>query len=1349
MATRNRPWVAGRLAAVLLLAAATGLVAMSGQARLEPYYIVRGEPFAGLRPRVLFVVDSSASMALAGRGETACEWSRCEGEASPDRSRIHTARQAIHNAVVATRTRVDVGLMTFDHLPPPDRASLVPARCQTAVDGGPSPARFAWVTQQRVGSGPGNESVHPIPNPAGGTGTWALCGDKRAYPYLRWDDLLHGYATTNGAPMPAGPLARHVANEAFADGRNATRRVQWMPHYMGPRFHLEDCQGDAAQQSLVDRSFGDYGDGADPEGRAAHVCGHDFYSWPYVDGFPGYAAMDVVDDAGTDSVRAGFHDRARDMAASLLAPFYLPTALDDGQIRLGEKGPRSRADAVSRMLSLSSATTHGGIDVQGNTPWSAAIGDVSDHVIRWNNGALGEVDVRWSNGEFKHDTVASYLSFLAIDSKADVCVPTVAVLVAGSEPSPGFGGSTLHANLSRLRRVLGIKTYVVGLDEPSPAVLAMACAAAGSRNASQPCLESDNEFGWDTCRDADAPATDCAFVAEDEASLTHVIKHIVGETLDTVVPSGSGSVLNEYVADKAVRTHLTAHTEIPTFRGHVERRACSEDEEYCRRANEPPQTLEREAFDGGGTTADGTTHCPLSRTWDAGECLQRRRWETRKLYSNTADDVVYRISDPDGTASERFVSELAELGLVDSGPDASATDQADAVAAFVLGADFHGGWKLPGLANSNPVVVRRIPRPDPARWPQIGVPDPNCAGRRLTHTDRAPASLAAFAREAWRLQDATGPREAHYNYQEAVLVGDDLGVLHAFQLDSGNELFGFLPRAMLSHLADLAARGAASFGQPQDLAQHQLGMSSTVTQGWAYDHERRAWRHLAVVGMGGAAAQYLVLDVSHMGRVDADDPFTLLWTTSGADHPGFEAGLGEAWSHPALTYVVPNNAMQREPQALLVFGSGYRRGPGEVEGRTLFAVDAVTGRLAPGHAIRFPPPDTDTFDAPDDYALVNDPAVGTHCLSRFWAEAQETYLADTAGRLFRWDLGANVAGTEFLHAADSGALWTEEAGAQPLAWGDNNRRGDGPYTVFRACEGTGQRCRIRASNRGEPFVHAPAVVANNRIDEIADADDATRVDRDQLLLALVSGAMTDNAISGEDGDAALHPSLYVLVDDHREHPRGGLRIPGSGGFVEAGAHPAFARYPISEIWRERKWTYPDGTRGSNVRRFSRLARPVKPPRIRVTGLVDREGVVVDDAEAHYISFTVFEPGQQSCSEHWFDPERGEWQRDPGSVFEVTFRLVSFGDFDLRAGDELPGVYRDGFGPRRGLSEPRVRQLVGPQCPHGLCGGQTAPVGNRPCVPKGATGAGGGQPRSLAVGWAELDGFSPVELPLPN
>src|SRR5690606_33312972 len=100
--------------------------------------------------------------------------------------------------------------------------------------------------------------------------------------------------------------------------------------------------------------------------------------------------------------------------------------------------------------------------------------------------------------------------------------------------------------------------------------------------------------------------------------------------------------------------------------------------------------------------------------------------------------------------------------------------------------------------------------------------------------------------------------------------------------------------------------------------------------------------------------------------------------------------------------------MALEPKAYLVFGSGYRNGSGSDErGRTVWVVDALTGETVTQRAY-LPPPDPSTiYDTIDDYAVVSDIAVGSHCLSRYWGEMQEAYWADPAGRLYRWDLQTN------------------------------------------------------------------------------------------------------------------------------------------------------------------------------------------------------------------------------------------------------------------------------------------------------------------------------------------------------
>ena len=149
------------------------------------------------------------------------------------------------------------------------------------------------------------------------------------------------------------------------------------------------------------------------------------------------------------------------------------------------------------------------------------------------------------------------------------------------------------------------------------------------------------------------------------------------------------------------------------------------------------------------------------------------------------------------------------------------------------------------------------------------------------------------------------------------------GCCMRFQLDSGNELFGYIPRFLLSHANTLADGNPSVYGQPDDLVDHEYGVAATVNHSWVFDHESEVWRHLAVVGMGAGGSEYVALDISHMGNLEDDSPLDVLWTTESVSDDEYDAGLGRTWSRPALTYTVPNDDLGREPYAWLVFGSGY------------------------------------------------------------------------------------------------------------------------------------------------------------------------------------------------------------------------------------------------------------------------------------------------------------------------------------------------------------------------------------------------------------------------------------------
>jgi hypothetical protein len=637
-----------------------------------------------------------------------------------------------------------------------------------------------------------------------------VCGETQhhGYVYLRWDELGVGSVipgNNESGTVPASPLISH-AQADFENAANKTRRAQWFPEYLGTRVQLNSTTDPT--QSITLSTVGDY----DP---LTEVWDNDFYYWPYVDGFPGYGNWGAFADAaaaGYDDAnnRSGVASDTGVSSAKLWAPFYLD--LSATSIASTDWGPADETEATADVTAQVSPIIEGGVDAVGGTPWASTIGVTS--------GAPPQ-----SNAKGSHTSVASYVEFLTTVDTPDVCAPTSVVLLTDGNPSPGEGGDVLYSRLATLRDDLDVDVYVVGFLLGSLELNNMACAAAGACDGgtcTTPCDDSPTD-AWDTCRDPANPTTDCAYTAATTAELQAVLSTIVGAAVPLDVSAGPGISANEFGVGSSgslgegdiVQTRLFSSTEYPEWRGHVTRDYCADEDgtgtllPHCVESVPEFTVAESEPTFG---------PCAQSRSWDAGACLQLTDWNERRIYSYDANNDIYRIAEPDGTASATFVAELLALAVI---PGVDAQAEADAVAAFVLGRDAPNGWKLPGLANSAPIIAARIPEYRDDRVPEVFVNDPHCSGRRFADIDlgEIPLSLREFAFDVWDADQTTdtdwylsSPAD-HYAYQEAVMVGDDMGVLHAFQFNSGNELFGLLPRPLLANAVQSSAIGAVAISR--------------------------------------------------------------------------------------------------------------------------------------------------------------------------------------------------------------------------------------------------------------------------------------------------------------------------------------------------------------------------------------------------------------------------------------------------------------------------------------------------------------------------------------------------------
>jgi len=1315
----------------------------SSQARLDPYFIVRGDAFGTITPRVLFVLDTSGSMNRTA-ANTRCRWSRCENPdyyGTADESRISVVRRSVREVVEGAGEAAQFGFMTFVQ----DGAETQdpPPMCNNFG----APTRFAWTHRfwDYGGGVPWIQRQEPGPNDY--VGGMRLCqGDaRRPYAYLRWDELGNGSvigANNQAGAVPDSPLIS-IAQADYETLSNLQRRVQFFPEFMGVRAQLNATTDPG--QTILNSTVGDYD-------RLTEVWNNDFYYWPYVDGFPGYAIMDVFyDDGGgllalDGSSRAGVAgDTDWFEGVTLHAPFYLDLSTSPEMMGTPALwGPVSEEASLDITLGKTAPLIEGGVDSVGGTPWADAVGQLPADLADAGS-------ITWDNTAGSHASVASYLNFVANADDSSACAPTNVVLLTDGNPSSGQGGANLYERLADLRNRLGVSVYVVGTFLDGGPLNDMACAAAGACDGvtcGSPC-DDTSANDWDTCADPDNPTTSCAYVAQSGDELQAALASIIDDALEVEVASGQGSVINEFGAEgladgvAAVQTVFTANTDYPGWQGHVERRYCEIYDGGSLVDTCVPPSPEFPVEVSGAFDTFGP--CSMSRDWDAGECLGNMAWTERRIYSHDASNNVYRISNADGTASATFISELTTLGHI-SGADLD--DQADEIAAFLLGRDAPVsaeaplGWKLPGVSNSAPITIRRVPEYDETRLPEVPINDPHCAGRLFGDLDAGtlPDSLETFSQAAWDEDEAP-----NYTYQEAVVVGDDFGVIHAFQLDSGNELFGLIPRFALENAARQSANGMVNMGQPtEDLEDHEFGIASTLNHGWAFDSAESRWRHVGVIGMGAGGDEYIALDLSHMNPA-LGAPVEVLWTTEDAAlATAYDEILGETWARPALTYHVSGDLIGTEPETFLVAGSGYPDGGGHVdEGRSLFVANALTGELLERAAM--PAIGGSVYES--EFGTVVDPAVGSHCVSRFWAEGQEAYVADPAGRLFRWDLGRDAAPLTFKHDADSGGTWGTAANM---------------VHQFPACTGTGTSCTIAAGNPGDPFVFAPAISAFNRIDDIDSGALNPVEENNQFLIAMASGSPNDDTLDGGDAANDFHSSLYLLADDHSPTgpPGDGFNIPGGspksgGSFAEGAAvtgNPHYMRIAVSDIERTRTVTPFEGaTPFSETRNFSKAARPVRAPRIYVTGVADTSGdepIIIADVEVYYVTYYIYEPSSGECDPRFYDSASGTWHPDRGSTYQVTFRLTADATtgFEFNNGASGGGALADfGAGFETGLELHSVEQESTGSCESGNCGATVTPQEFVPC--DNNPPAGEEEPMStFAVPMASktLDAFTPIE-----
>ncbi|NIM59762.1 MAG: PQQ-binding-like beta-propeller repeat protein [Candidatus Aminicenantes bacterium] len=273
--------------------------------------------------------------------------------------------------------------------------------------------------------------------------------------------------------------------------------------------------------------------------------------------------------------------------------------------------------------------------------------------------------------------------------------------------------------------------------------------------------------------------------------------------------------------------------------------------------------------------------------WDAGELLNARSAATRTIYTTIPEDSIL-------TRIDFNVTNVAILGPILQ----DVNNDNEGLIDFIRGEGRE--WKLGDSNHSNPVVV--------------GPPDeaPTIMGE----------GYAEFM-NTWA------------DRRKVVYVGSNDGMIHCFDVLTGEELWGFIPYNLLPKIKNMWAVAEVT-GERYFARDIYVDGSPMVADVYidVNGDASKEWTTILICGqgagkgsgIGGGTNYYFALDIT-----DPDSPEPLWEFTHDF--------LGETWSVPVAGKIRRNG----EDAWLAFLGSGYDNSPTEVVGNVFYAVDAETG----------------------------------------------------------------------------------------------------------------------------------------------------------------------------------------------------------------------------------------------------------------------------------------------------------------------------------------------------------------------------------------------------------------------
>ena len=204
---------------------------------------------------------------------------------------------------------------------------------------------------------------------------------------------------------------------------------------------------------------------------------------------------------------------------------------------------------------------------------------------------------------------------------------------------------------------------------------------------------------------------------------------------------------------------------------------------------------------------------------------------------------------------------------------------------------------------------------------------------------------------------------------QVIYVGANDGMLHAFNADTGEEIFAYVPSSVYNNLAELS--------DPNYV--HRYYVDGSPFMGHAYvDGE---WKTILVCSLGAGGGGIFALDISDPENFGPDK---VLWDISD-QQAGFE-GLGRLIGQPSI-------GRMQDGSWVAIFGNGYDSG----QAARLYVVDIKTGQPLAG---------VDLSTGVGSATLVNGLSTPSPLVDKYQT-VKSIYAGDLQGNLWKFDVSSD------------------------------------------------------------------------------------------------------------------------------------------------------------------------------------------------------------------------------------------------------------------------------------------------------------------------------------------------------